>query len=240
MRKHTMTQGSRMVLIVLALLLAVGGFAVAGGGRRQSQAPYDGYGMMGRTGGYRGHHGGMMGGHHGGYSQGYRSGVTGERISGQQAQAAVQDALSYLGNDDLEIAEIMEFERNYYAQIRERGSEVYAFELLIDPYSGEVYPEPGPNMMWNTEYGHMGRRWFRGIGGERVDAAAAVSIASDWVQQQSASATVGDVEAFPGYYTLHVYEDGAITGMLSVHARSGDVWYHDWHGPFVAMVVGHE
>jgi len=28
-------------------------------------------------------------------------------------------------------------------------------ELLIDKPSGQVYPEPGPNMMWNTKYGMM-------------------------------------------------------------------------------------
>jgi hypothetical protein len=30
-----------------------------------------------------------------------------------------------------------------------------AMELLINKPSGQVYPEPGPNMMWNTKYGMM-------------------------------------------------------------------------------------
>ena len=30
-------------------------------------------------------------------------------------------------------------------------------ELLIDLYTGNAWPEYGPNMMWNTKYGHMGQ-----------------------------------------------------------------------------------
>jgi ActR/RegA family two-component response regulator len=40
-------------------------------------------------------------------------------------------------------------------------------------------------------------------------------------------------------YTLHFLDDGEIEGMLSVHGNSGDVWYHSWHGGFVAMMEGH-
>jgi hypothetical protein len=44
-----------------------------------------------------------------------------------------------------------------------------------------------------------------------------------------------DVEAFPGYYTLHVLEDGEIVGMLSVNGYTGNVWYHHWHGELLEM-----
>ena len=37
-----------------------------------------------------------------------------------------------------------------------------------------------------------------------------------------------------GYYTVHTLKDGKITGMLSVNGYSGEVWYHSWHGPFIA------
>ncbi len=32
---------------------------------------------------------------------------------------------------------------------------IHAFEALIDPYTGDLYPEPGPSVMWNTKYGTM-------------------------------------------------------------------------------------
>jgi hypothetical protein len=31
-------------------------------------------------------------------------------------------------------------------------------------------------------------------------------------------------------------KDGKIVGMMSVNALNGAVWYHTWHGTFVAMV----
>ena len=39
----------------------------------------------------------------------------------------------------------------------------------------------------------------------------------------------------PGYFTLETLRGGRISGMISVNASSGAVWYHWWHGRFVAM-----
>ena len=38
-----------------------------------------------------------------------------------------------------------------YAQILDLESGRGAFEVLVDPLSRTVYPEHGPNMMWNSE-----------------------------------------------------------------------------------------
>jgi hypothetical protein len=46
--------------------------------------------------------------------------------------------------------------------------------------------------------------------------------------------TVADPVAFPGYYTLHTLDAGKISGMLSVNAATGAVWYHTWHGAYIA------
>ena len=65
----------------------------------------------------------------------------------------------------------MEFEKNFYAQVAEKSTEINAFELLIDPYTGAVWPEYGPNMMWNTKYGHMsgmGGMMTQGWGGKGI------------------------------------------------------------------------
>jgi len=34
--------------------------------------------------------------------------------------------------------------------------------------------------------------------------------------------------------TLHIINGGQVTGMLSVNAYTGAVWYHTWHGAFIA------
>ena len=76
-------------------------------------------------------------------------------ITPEQAVQAVQQYLQGLNNQDLQLGEVMEFSGNFYAQVKEKSTGTGAFELLVNRYSGAVHPEPGPNMMWNTKYGHM-------------------------------------------------------------------------------------
>ena len=108
-----------------------------------------GPGMMG--GGMMGGHRGMMGGY------GYASPTVGSRLTLDQADEAVEQYLTaYGGDSNLALGEVMEFSNGFYAQTVEEETGIGASELLIDPVTGAVYPEPGPNMMWNTKYGHMG------------------------------------------------------------------------------------
>ncbi|MGC8879122.1 MAG: hypothetical protein ACP5R2_07855 [Anaerolineae bacterium] len=157
-----------------------------------------------------------------------------------QARENVQKFLEGIGNSDLELAEVMEFTGNFYAEVRERSTGIGAFELLVDRYTGQVSPEPGPNMMWNLKYGHMGgwgmMRW-RGSSDATmpVTPEQAVEQAQKYLDHLNAGLKAGEVEPFYGYYTLHVERDGKVTGMLSVNGYTGAVWYHHWHGDFIAM-----
>ena len=198
-------------------------------------------GMMG--GGYgRNGRGGMMGNGYGGM-MGNRSfgGFTGgERIDIAAAEASVEAFLENENQKDLEIAEVMEFEQNFYAIVRESSTGIGAMELLIDPYSGYVSFEPGPNMMWNTKYGHMGRRWWRSNRSMSLSEDEAVAAANDALSADGYSFEADThADAFYGYYTLHVLDEGEIVGMLSVNGYDGSVWYHDWHGDFVGMTEDH-
>ncbi len=38
--------------------------------------------------------------------------------------------------------------------VKEKITGIGAFELIVER-NGFMHPEPGPNMMWNTKYGHM-------------------------------------------------------------------------------------
>lgn len=54
----------------------------------------------------------------------------------------------------------MEFEYNFYVIFIGKSTDIHAFEAWIDPYTGDIYDEPGPNMMWNSKYGTMpGMMW---------------------------------------------------------------------------------
>ena len=167
------------------------------------------------------------------------------------ARAAFEQAVEGYGNPNLEVAEVMEFANNYYyAEVREKDTGIGAMELLIDKPGGWVYPEPGPNMMWNTKYGMMPRGGGYGMMGPSrpgqtrqgapaeqmtVSPEQAREIADAYVRRVSPGTQAGEAEEFYGYYTLHTENDGEVTGMLSVNGYSGEVWYHSWHGPFIAM-----
>jgi hypothetical protein len=157
------------------------------------------------------------------------------------------------GDRNLEITELMAFSDNFYAQVREKDSGRYALELLIDPYSGEVFPEMGPNMMWNTRYGTMGGvREMGSMMGRGYDvsgspasemgltAGQALSTAQEYLDQVMPGSEAADPVAFYGYYTLHVIQEGEFVGMLSVHGTTGQVWYHTWHGAYLGAAGNHE
>jgi hypothetical protein len=168
--------------------------------------------------------GGMMGGGYIGPGGPYREG--GQRITMDEATTIAQDYLSNTNNSDLAIAEIMEFEYNFYVEYYEKSTGIYAFESLIDPYTGDMYPEPGPNMMWNTRYGMMsGFMWGTPY------PSSPMTVTADEATKDGQQF----IDQFYGYYTLHVFQNGQIYGMLSVNGYTGQVWYHSWHGRFLDM-----
>ncbi len=68
-----------------------------------------------------------------------------------------------------------------------------------------------------------------------ITAAEARGIARRWLDRNGTGVTAAEPESFPGYYTLHTLRNGKVTGMLSVNASTGGVWFHWWHGRFVSM-----
>ncbi len=68
-----------------------------------------------------------------------------------------------------------------------------------------------------------------------VAVAEAAKLANQWLAEQGTGLTAAEPDALPGYFTFHTLKDGKITGMLSVNEQTGAVWYHWWHGHFVAM-----
>lgn len=163
---------------------------------------------------------------------------TGKPLTIEQATNAAQRYLrAYDG--DLLLTEVMEFAWNFYAEVEEEDTGIHALELLVDKYSGEVYPEMGPNMMWNTKYGMMTQMMGYDGGLPTADmpinSEKAKELAQRWLELNLPGIKVAEADTFYGYYTLHTLKDGQIEGMLSVNGYTGAVWYHTWHGPFLKL-----
>jgi hypothetical protein len=157
---------------------------------------------------------------------------TGERIS---MDNAVSNAEAYLKNytQSLKVTEVMEFENNFYIVVKESDTGRDAMELLVDPVSGAVSPEIGPNMMWNLKYGHMGM-FTNSTTDNTLTIDEALVKAQQALKDQLQNATVNkDGVSFYGYYTFDYSIDGKVAGMLSVNGLDGQVWMHTWHGTFI-------
>jgi hypothetical protein len=145
--------------------------------------------------------------------------------------AARTRAQAFADRLDLRVGEIMQFDNGFYAELLTTTGQG-GTEVLIDQANGGVALEYGPAMMWNTGYGmHTGSPATPA----RISASQATTIAQHWLDAHRSDLTVGEPDPFPGYYTLHTLHDENIVSMMSVNAHTGTVWYHTWHGQFVAM-----
>jgi hypothetical protein len=150
------------------------------------------------------------------------------------------------------------FDQNAYLIVKEASTGNGAFELLVDPGSQVVYPEYGPNMMWNLKYGclnmeqmmggnnsMMGHGMMGNCNGNNatppnvsakmsVNSEQAIEFAQKYLDANIPGATVShNPTKFYGYYTLDFEKDGKVAGMLSVNGYSGQVFPHTWHGTFI-------
>jgi len=217
----------KLIPVALAALLVA---AVAG----NAQGMMGGYGMMGGSGGGFGHGGsGMMGGYGPQATSPQSLGM--QRLTAQDVKTTVGEYLKSRANSGLVMDEVMEFDRNFYVLIKEKDTGKSAFELLVDPYTGAVGPEPGPDMMWNTKYSPVSWR-VNSPPTMTVTVAQARELAQKYLDGVGQGYSVEEKpDEFYGYYTAHVLKDGKVVGMLSVNGTGGQVWFHSWHGAFRGM-----
>ncbi len=255
-RTAVMISGLMVGALVLGGAGAVlGGFAPgitghgSGMGGQGYSATMPGNGGMGApgSGGVTGANGGMRGGVIGGmWNIGYPAGMMGganqssaqgKTLTLTQARQRVQSYLGQFGTTTLAVDEVMEFQKNFYAIVKDTATGHGAFEVLVNKVTGAVFPEYGPAMMWNTQYGVMrGMMGYQSPNGPMsITPTQATRIATHWLQQNQGGATTEAPEQFPGYYTVHLLMHGNVTGMLSVNGSTGQVWYHTWHGALIQM-----
>ncbi|WP_432666063.1 hypothetical protein R9X47_07085 [Wukongibacter baidiensis] len=218
----------------------------------------NGYRMMNGFGGHMGfghmgneHMSGMMGAW--GNSNNYKY-YNSEKMSEDEIKETVEKYIETY-DENLEIGDMFVYKNSdYYVSIEEEDTGKGAMELLVNPYSGAIYPEYGPNMMWNEKYGMHGSRGFgmMGMGSwnniniydslEKLDRKKAVSIADEYVKEilDKDYSVENEGHEFYGYYTFHVSKDDETVGMLSVNHYSGNVWYHTWHGDIEKIISHHD
>lgn len=127
--------------------------------------------------------------------------------------------------DDVELRDFMAFSNNYYVQVVDPDTGEGIAEILADRYSGAVFPEPGPNMAWNTRFG----LWQSDSVSTRYDLEGARNLAQTFLSGYLPGSDAIGSASFPGYYTFD-FGRGEVEGMLSVNAETGDIWVHTWHG----------
>ena len=171
-----------------------------------------------RTGG----RGGMMGSNRGGSMMDTRVWLAGNGVQVTSIAAARARADAAASPSGLHTGEVMQFSDNFYVELKD-ASGASATEVLVDPATGAVFTEFGPAMMWTT-----------GSAPYPVSSDRATSIANNWLRTNATGQTVGTTDAFPGHYTMDTVSGGNTVGMLSVNATTGAVWYHTWHGTYIA------
>ena len=152
---------------------------------------------------------------------------------GEAAVAAARDRATAGATAGLHPGEVIWFDNGFYVELKDAAGNP-ATEVLIDPANGTVTTEPGPAMMWNTRYGMHGLANYP-TGSAAITATRAQQIATGWLAANLPDRLAAPPDNYPGYYTMETTTSaGTVNGMLSVNATNGQVWYHSWHGRFVA------
>jgi hypothetical protein len=232
MRRIWLGLGLLATLAVLVTSVAI--VAAAGRGPRALV----GNGMMG--GPAWGPGGGMMGGPAWGPGGGMMGGagmmgavwLAGNGAAVASIPGARDRAGTAAASEGLHPGEVIWFDNGFYVELKDAAGDS-ATEVIVDPASGAVFTEPGPAMMWNTRYGMHGAVNAPNAG-PAISAERAQQIAAQWLGANLPGRVAQPPDSYPGYYTLETTTDGTINGMLSVNAATGQVWYHSWHGRFIA------
>ena len=204
-----------------------GGYGMMGG---QGVNGYGGgYGMMGGQGvnGYGGGYG-MMGGGYDAKSLGVD--LTDGKVASSDQAVAIAKAYAQKINQDLVISQLHEFSNVYGVEFNEGKTGAKAYEVMVFKNGGRIITDMGPNIMWNTKYGHM--NWGND-GALTVSEEQATKNAQEFVTKMGQGYSIGKPELSPGYYEFMVQKDGKDYAELDINGYTGQVWLQNWQGPII-------
>ena len=222
--------------LVASVAMAVGtiGAQPSGPTMMGGDGQRSGLGMMGDHGQRSGS--GMMGGSMMGAAggMGMMAWLPGDGVSVSSIPAARIRAATAAKPAGLHPGEVMWFDNGFYVELKDEAGKP-STEVTVDPRTGAVTTEPGPAMMWNTRTGMNSRGQGANAAAGAVDATKARATATAWLAANRAGTTIASMDAYPGYFTIDLKRNGVVRGMMSVSSSSGALWYHTWHGAFIAM-----
>ncbi|MBC2724711.1 MAG: PepSY domain-containing protein [Desulfosporosinus sp.] len=204
-----------------------GGYGMMGGqGGYGMMGGQGGYGMMGGQGGY-----GMMGGGYDAKSLGVD--LTNGVVASSDQAVAIAKAYAQKINQNVVISQLHEFSNVYGVEFKEGKTGAKAYEVMVFKNGGGIITDMGPNIMWNTKYGHM--NWGND-GAVTVSEEQATKNAQEFVTKMGEGYSIGKPELAPGYYEFMVQKDGRDYAELDVNGYTGQVWLQNWQGPIIQSI----
>jgi hypothetical protein len=158
----------------------------------------------------------------------------GMSITRNKAIEIINSYLAKTRNDDLYIQVIYEYNTHYEVELKEMETHRGAFELLVDKFNGRVFPEPGPNLVWNGKYG-VNANYFGVQSPMSITVNEALKLVGEFVRRTSPGMRVqGDVSDYYGYYEFHVTMEDTLVLEINVNGFNGQIWVENWHGPLLS------
>jgi mono/diheme cytochrome c family protein len=167
---------------------------------------------------------------------------SGEEASFEKATEIAQEYISSLNLPDLMIGKIVEYSQCFVVKYQEKSTGRYAFDLLVDKRTGQLYPAMGPMMGWNTKYGPAGGMMDGMQGGMMgnfpgmlINFDEAQNLAHSFLAQNNLQMTLNSDSSclYYGFYEFQLTEDGKPIYPIAVNGYTGQVLHETWLGPIV-------
>ena len=161
-------------------------------------------GMMGMMMGRGMGHGGMMRGYGQGINRNIDYSLSALGMTEEDVKDLAVELVDKQFGTEYQVSDIFIFNNSpYYISVVEKDSDQGVFELLFDPYRKVIYPEYGPNMMWNTENGMTNMMgWSAPVEENMMSRQEALKSAEKFAQVNDFMVE-DEGHQFPGYYTFH-------------------------------------
>lgn len=123
-------------------------------------------------------------------------------------------------DEEYTIAKILKYSDSRYLFLISEG-DIFAYELLVNPYSKNVNYNRGSGMMWNTKI----HSFYDNESSLRISEKEALKEVEKYLNDKDIEFTVDkDSLEFYGYYKYLIKNDKKIVGYIDVNSSTGELW----------------